>query len=274
MLKFNKLPNGYGEDATDITRHTRFPHLNPLPEGEEANESLRKFHVNRQKGFTLVELAIVLVIIGLILAAVLKGQEMIQNAKVKNVANDLRGVASAYYAYQDRYHAIPGDDIDAAAHLGQAAYAGNGDGIINFTAGYTDNAAAVASESQAFWQHTRLAGFTTGTVTAGAAGTAPDGTNALGGLLGVESGTTAAPILGMVGNVVCTGNIPWKIAQAVDTMIDDGNSDTGNVRAGLSTAVNALPEAAAQTVYGKSSAGVAYTPTTSPDETHTLCMKI
>ena len=78
-----------------------------------------KYHKlqGRQSGFTLIELAIVLVIIGLILAAVLKGQEMIQNAKVKNVINDLRGVASAYYAYQDRYHAIPGDDINAVAHL-------------------------------------------------------------------------------------------------------------------------------------------------------------
>jgi len=39
--------NGHGEDATpdDESRHARFPHLNPLPEGEEANESLREFHV-------------------------------------------------------------------------------------------------------------------------------------------------------------------------------------------------------------------------------------
>ena len=44
---------------------------------------------NRQSGFTLVEIAIVLVIIGLLLGGVLKGQELITQAKIKNVANDL-----------------------------------------------------------------------------------------------------------------------------------------------------------------------------------------
>lgn len=77
---------------------------------------------NRQHGFTLVELAIVLVIIGLILAAVLKGQEMIENAKVKNVENDMKGVVAAYYAYQDRYKAIPGDDLNAANHVNGCHY--------------------------------------------------------------------------------------------------------------------------------------------------------
>jgi prepilin-type N-terminal cleavage/methylation domain-containing protein len=184
----------------------------------------RKF-ANRQPGFTLFELVIVLVIVGLLLAAVLKGQEMIENAKVKNVVNDLRGITAAYYAYQDRYKAIPGNDIAAAAHLGQAAFAGLGTGII--AGAYTDNNATVTTESQAFWQHTRLAGFTTGAATPGASGTgtALAGTNAMGGILGVQGGTTYA----MSGNVVCAGNIPWKIALAVDTVLDDGNSDTGTV---------------------------------------------
>lgn len=225
---------------------------------------------DKQSGFTLVELAIVLVIIGLILAAVLKGQEMIQNAKVKNVANDLRGVAAAYYSYQDRYKAVPGDDKDAAAHLGQATtLLGNGDGII--TGKYSDNADAPITESQYFWQHTRLTGFTTGTATLT---TAPAAANALGGLLGVESGT-ANKVYGMVGNVVCSGSIPWKIAQAVDVMIDDGNSDTGNVRAGETSATaNADTDAAAVSVYGTSAAGTPAAAPDSPDQLHTLCMKI
>ena len=213
-------------------------------------------------GFTLVELAIVLVIIGLILAAVLKGQEMIENAKVKNVVNDLRGVSAAYYAYQDRYKAIPGDDATATAHLGQTAYAGNGDGIITGT--YLDAAAPPATESQYFWQHTRMAGFLTGTATATAA---LPGTNAVGGLLGVQGGTSAAPVYGMVGAAVCASNIPWKIAQAVDTVIDDGNSDTGTVRAGL-VGIQAT-NIAAQLVYGTGAAAPAST-----DQLHTLCMKI
>lgn len=224
----------------------------------------------KQSGFTLVELAIVLVIIGLILAAVLKGQEMIQNAKVKNVVNDLRGVSTAYYAYQDRYKAIPGDDATPQNHLGQAGLIGSGDGLI--TGKYSDNAATVATESQAFWQHTRLAGFTTGTATAGitGVGTAPTATNALGGLLGVEGGT--ANVYGMVGNVVCAGSIPWKIAQAADIMTDDGNGSTGSVRAGATSATanaDTGTTAPSTPVYGTG----ASTPT-STDQLHTLCMKI
>ena len=67
----------------------------------------------RQAGFTLVEIAIVLVIIGLLLGGILKGQEMIIQAKVKNSITDFSGVSAAYYGYQDRYRAIPGDDIGA-----------------------------------------------------------------------------------------------------------------------------------------------------------------
>ena len=63
-----------------------------------------------QSGFTLVEIAIVLVIIGLLLGGVLKGQEMITNAKVSKVENDYKGITAAILAYQDRYGVLPGDD--------------------------------------------------------------------------------------------------------------------------------------------------------------------
>ena len=68
---------------------------------------------SRQSGFTLVEIAIVLVIIGLLLGGVLKGQELINSAKIKNLINDLNGLSTAVYAYQDRYRALPGDDAGA-----------------------------------------------------------------------------------------------------------------------------------------------------------------
>ena len=72
---------------------------------------------NQQKGFTLVEIAIVLVIIGLLMGGVLKGQELINSAKVKNFANDFRSISSFVYAYQDRFRALPGDDDAAANHV-------------------------------------------------------------------------------------------------------------------------------------------------------------
>src|SRR5260370_8348307 len=80
-----------------------------------------------QPGFTLVEIAIVLVIIGLLLGGILKGQEMITQAKIKNVINDFNGITAAMNSYQDRYRAVPGDDINAATRWA-AAIAGNGNG--------------------------------------------------------------------------------------------------------------------------------------------------
>ena len=71
----------------------------------------------KEAGFTLVEIAIVLVIIGLLLSGVLKGQELINSAKVKNLAQDFRTVPTSIYAYQDKFRALPGDDSGAVSHL-------------------------------------------------------------------------------------------------------------------------------------------------------------
>src|SRR6267378_8393249 len=89
----------------------------------------------RQQGFTLVEIAIVLVIIGLLLGGILKGQEMITQAKIKNVMSDFSGISAAYHGYQDRYRAIPGDDPGAATRwtTAPAAFSGTGDGQVSGT---------------------------------------------------------------------------------------------------------------------------------------------
>ena len=77
----------------------------------------------KQKGFTLVEIAIVLVIVGLLIGGVLKGQEMITNAKLKRIESDNAGIAAAMFSYQDRYLQLPGDDSTAATRF--TLYAGN-----------------------------------------------------------------------------------------------------------------------------------------------------
>ena len=74
--------------------------------------------MNKEQGFTLIELAIVLVIIGLLLGGVLKGQELINSAKVKNMASDFRNVQVQIYSYQDKFRALPGDDKAASANVG------------------------------------------------------------------------------------------------------------------------------------------------------------
>src|SRR5215467_378843 len=113
----------------------------------------------QERGFTLVEIAIVLVIIGLLLGGILKGQEMITQAKIKNVVADFSGVSAAYYGYQDRYRAIPGDDSGATARwsLGTQTQASGlaGDGIV---AGSYQSTTA-NDESRLFWLHLRSAGF-------------------------------------------------------------------------------------------------------------------
>ncbi|HMM73924.1 MAG TPA: prepilin-type N-terminal cleavage/methylation domain-containing protein [Rhodocyclaceae bacterium] len=87
--------------------------------------------MQRQQGFTLIEIAIVLVIIGLLLGGVLKGQELINSAKVKNIVSEIKNTSVMVYAYQDRFRALPGDQTpeQLQASLGTTpsptAYAGD-----------------------------------------------------------------------------------------------------------------------------------------------------
>ncbi len=190
----------------------------------------------QQSGFTLVEIAIVLVIIGLLLGGVLKGQELINSAKVKNFANDFRNIPLFIYGYQDRFHALPGDDVNVVAHLPTATQASTpaglqGNGVIN---GNWDTV-TVTDESMLFWQHVRLAGLATGGTIVAANNTYWP-TNADGGRIGIESGS-ANYILNTDGTtflqgayVVCSTGILGNFALQLDTTMDDGNPQTGSVR--------------------------------------------
>ena len=177
-------------------------------------------------GFTLVEIAIVLVIIGLLLGGILKGQEMITQAKIKNVIADMSGVSAAMYGYQDRYRALPGDDGKADRWSG--ATKGDGNGVI--VGKWTES----AKESTHFWDHLRRAGFVSGSG-------ADNPFNAVNGKMGVQTGdgqATPEGVLGEAANtrmfsglILCTGNLPDKIAISVDAQMDDGVGNTGSVRA-------------------------------------------
>lgn len=193
--------------------------------------------MKKQSGFTLIELAIVLVIIGLLLGGVLKGQELITQARVKNVINDMNAVTVAYQGYQDRYHALPGDDPNATRWTG--AVVGDNNGSIAGLYNAQIAAPAAGQESSLFWDHLRRAGFISGT-----GGLAPP--DATGGIMGVQTGdgagstvlasTAGTPATGFGVPIVCVSNIPDKIAIAIDTTLDDGNIETGNIRGFLQTA--------------------------------------
>jgi prepilin-type N-terminal cleavage/methylation domain-containing protein len=192
----------------------------------------------KQSGFTLVEIAIVLVIIGLLLGGILKGQEMITQAKIKNVINDFNGITAAVSSYQDRYRALPGDDLNAGTRWA-GSFPGNGDGQWDTGTKFYNNAVAAAPtattpEVNMFWWHLRLAGFVAGT-TAVQVSSITQPSNAANGIMGVQTGG-----MGFTSNIVCSSNLPDKIAIAVDTQMDDGTGATGQVRGMLQTSPNQL----------------------------------
>ncbi|MGB7992029.1 MAG: prepilin-type N-terminal cleavage/methylation domain-containing protein [Candidatus Methylophosphatis roskildensis] len=186
---------------------------------------------NRQAGFTLVEIAIVLVIIGLLLGGVLKGQELINSAKVKNFAQDFRSVPLFIYGYQDKFKALPGDDLRADTHVGGilATNGTRGNGVIE---GSWDST-TVTHETVLFWQHVRLANLASGSTDFTSTANASLPTNADGGRIGVQSGTP--PITGMTGSYfVCSAGIQGKYAKQLDTTMDDGDTANGSMRVGTS----------------------------------------
>jgi prepilin-type N-terminal cleavage/methylation domain-containing protein len=208
----------------------------------------RSYARNRHGGFTLVEIAIVLVIIGLLLGGILKGQEMITQAKIKNVINDFNGITAAVNSYRDRYRTLPGDDKGAVARWGAGTTDGNGDGVI--AGKYSAIGGPV--ESQLFWQHLRLAGFVPG-------GGYEQPRNSTSGIIGVQTGDAAGnPALGAFSSLImCTTSIPDKVAGAVDTQMDDGLPNSGQVRAFQGAANADVPSAAPaipNNVYGEAGA--------------------
>jgi len=181
-----------------------------------------------QSGFTLIEIAIVLVIIGLLLGGILKGQELINSARVKNLASDFRNIPVFIYGYQDKFKALPGDDKAAATHVGTTTFtpgAGNGDGIIQGAWNSTTN----TDESFLFWQHVRAAGLAPGPTDITAGDYPPN--NALGGRIGIQS---AKPFTTMNSGTyfICSTGISGKFAKQLDSQLDDGVTNTGSMQAG------------------------------------------
>jgi len=216
----------------------------------------------REGGFTLIEIAIVLVIIGLLLGGVMQGQQLIENSRVKNATNTFNGIAAAAFSYQDRYGRMPGDDGNTAAldtrggnwdtAVNTSIAGGNTNGILNATAAnaFTGvNTGTPAEEGALFFQHLRAAGFITGDpdIALGTAAILP--TNPFGGLVGVVGATLWTSLTGIK---ICMSNVPGSAAIALDQQLDDGTADSGRFRGqDDTTGADAPTDMAAATAYAE-----------------------
>lgn len=211
----------------------------------------------RQKAFSLVELSIVLVILGLLVGGILAGQSLIQAAELRSVATKQDQFRTAIAAFRDRYFALPGDMSNATSVWGDQATGtsscasaatadgtpgtcnGNGDGYLGST-GNQD------PEGYRGWQQLALAGLISGSYTGYINGAGVPGVNLPASKVGKGSGYMllyrqggAYTIYGYSGNFiklgtslysdmfgeVLTGEDTWNI----DTKTDDGRPATGRL---------------------------------------------
>jgi prepilin-type N-terminal cleavage/methylation domain-containing protein len=187
--------------------------------------------MRRQSGFTLIETAIALVIVGLLLGAIFKGQELINVARARSLIAFNGGITTAYFAFRDRYRALAGDYSGASANIPNCGNCenGNNDGQILLAGG--------PDESIAAWEHLSKAGFIAGSYAYSAGdpvGAANTPINSYGAPVQLiydnnyQEGTSAT---GPVRHNLKTGsNIPSDILAEVDRKTDDGRAAEGVFR--------------------------------------------
>lgn len=180
----------------------------------------------RNQGFTLIEIAIVLVIIGLLLGGILKGQELITSARVRNLISQQDGVKAAFYGFQDRFRGLPGDYNQATANIQGTTQNGDGNGQV-----LTNGAGVV--EPNLVWEHLSKAGFVNGNYVYAATVTpltTPN--NPYGQQVQLIWDNAYAVLTGQPQTArhnLKTGNqIPVEIIAEVDRKVDDGLPASGS----------------------------------------------
>lgn len=207
------------------------------------------------KAFTLVELAIVMTIIGLLIGGILKGQELLENARVTSTIAQIKSFQAAVNTFQDVYDlAVPGDMRNALSRIPNCTVAsacanGNGNNEIGIKDVFHGNAdATLAGESTQFWKHLALANLISGvnaTATTIGFGSTHPAAKTGGGFFAksvVTDMTDGDPGNWMKGNVLIIRsnengaaglweNISPLRAGQIDRKMDDGIAVTGTVRA-------------------------------------------
>ena len=195
---------------------------------------LQQQRLSTEHGFTLVEIAIVLVIIGLLVGGILKGQEMINSARARHLADLTNDIPAAYYGFIDRYNRVAGDWDGAAATVALGVPVGNG-GNNN---GRIDNPTGANAfvEPNALWEQLAKAGFIEGAYAGDSA--TPTTTsnhtplNAFNNVVILgrtadyrDLGTPAVRL-----HLILGRGIPVDIARETDIKLDDGLPLTGTLR--------------------------------------------
>lgn len=185
--------------------------------------------IRNQKGFTLIELAIVLVVIGLILGAVLKGQDLINNAKAKRAITDAQGLSAMAHLFLDRYGRLPGDcDSDGDVNYATLNSATTAFGAAAAPAFCYPPSTGAANANQQ-WNELIQAQLQSSAAPRDLA------KNSFGGAKYLANFLTG----GVNYNVVILTDIPCYAAKALDTNIDGSiDAGLGNIR--IVTAANAV----------------------------------
>ncbi len=183
--------------------------------------------------YSIAELAIVLVVIGILAGGIMKGQAMIDNARIKAVVAQIRDYQTAISTFQETFYALPGDFSQAQEVFGKKAVNGNGDGVVSGPSYGT-----ATSEAVAFWAHLAGAKLIPHGASKGNRGTFGYGLpeSRLGGGFTVaynvdESLTGHWLVLGTAsGSTGQGGLLTPKQAMQLSKMLEDGDPLTGDVQ--------------------------------------------
>ena len=187
--------------------------------------------IKSESGFTLVEIAIVVAVVGLLIGGVLKGSEMITNARLKRIENDQSQMMAMVATYRDRYLQLPGDDSLASQRFSIYTDGKNDPAAIDINGsgdGYLDGnwIAAANTETANVWKHLRASGLIDGS---GDDESQPK--NAFGGLIGLRETSLQLP-----SRVTVFGSIEGSVMRILEARLDDGSPAGGRIQADLTAA--------------------------------------